>query len=272
MLRVDEPDGQNFKFWQRFPLFLASSKKMKNNITAGFEPTSKSNNGNWILMKTVGTTNQNDHGKRSRRQYVCFDEFISGQWSAKSRNFYCEFSKSATGIRFGIQKWCQTAICNFFTFKFRYQNIVEETHPNTRRKPPFSAPRAAFRALRAFRACIRAHHDLFWKKNNRWTLMLEPKWHKHIHHMSEKSIRLRTNLPGHNYNVRREFGKTSLRSGAVTLSNKSSLMLLKWGRDIVWMNQLLSFDVTFIESLMHKTGWKNNLSISSFREHQKCQQ
>jgi hypothetical protein len=45
--------------------------------------------------------------------------------------------------------------------------------------------------------------------------------------MSEKSIRLRTNLPGHNYNVRREFGKTSLRSGAVTLSNKSSLMLLK---------------------------------------------
>jgi hypothetical protein len=57
--------------------------------------------------------------------------------------------------------------------------------------------------------------------------MLEPKWHKHIHHMSEKSIRLRTNLPGHNYNVRREFGKTSLRSGAVTLSNKSSLMLLK---------------------------------------------
>ena len=37
-----------------------------------------------------------------------------------------------------------------------------ETHPNTRRKPAFSASIAAFRALRAFRACTRAYYELFF--------------------------------------------------------------------------------------------------------------
>jgi hypothetical protein len=54
---------------------------MKNNTTAGFEPTRKNAKGIRTLMQSLVTTSQNDNGATARRQYVSFGEFISGQRS-----------------------------------------------------------------------------------------------------------------------------------------------------------------------------------------------
>ena len=120
-------------------------------------------------MQSLVTTSQNDNGATARRQYVWFGEFISGQ---RSEFQIFEIAISIASFQNpprSIVLASKNDVCMFFYIQIPISEYREthgrkkiETHPNTRRKPAFSASIAAFRALRAFRACIRAYYELFF--------------------------------------------------------------------------------------------------------------
>tara|TARA_B100001093_G_C26429199_1_gene843236 strand:+ start:425 stop:640 length:216 start_codon:yes stop_codon:yes gene_type:complete len=68
-----------FQILTAFPLVFGVIKKMKNNTTAGFEPTCKHAKGIRTLIQSADSTSQNDYGETARRKCVYFSEFISGQ-------------------------------------------------------------------------------------------------------------------------------------------------------------------------------------------------